>query len=345
MPRMSKMQRLVGYFSAACAALAICACSATAPRPAPQTAEIISVMDAYWSFAGESHSDAAARRDAFRRIVLAPYPELYGRALQVPGDGDLDDYLTNLAPLHHGMRALETLVLAEIPRAGRELDALTGPAGETVYVAPALFQSNGQVRWIDDRPVVVFGLDVQAWVESNYFAQKGAPDARALVWHELFHARHYRANSEIATAAELLFNESEAPPLYVNLWIEGLASCVSHAPSGADIDRTLMWPGLAEAVTPQISRIAAEMLTRLDETDVAYRQDYFWLGEQRGEFPLRSAYPIGLLAAHHALQSMSLREAVNLRGRALRAAVEGALRKLAREDSTTDWSNLCAAIG
>lgn len=328
---MRRVQIALGAFC-----LLTSACDTT-PSPA-----VTSAMPTFWRFYETDFETPEGRLAAFKQDVLATYPNLYGPFVSIPGDEDLSNYLDSLEPFAARMRALEPLIEAEIPRADAQLDRALGPSNETIYLAPSLFTSNGQVRWIGGHAIVLFGADVQAYVEDELMQETGVPDLRAYVLHELFHARHYAANPEVAHAAEALFADEASAPLYQNLWIEGLATCAAHslAPGGS-MARSLQSPDLAENVSPHIQRIAAEMLAKLDSIDPGERGAYFWLQSERADIPARSAYAIGMLVANDILAEHTLSNAMALSGPALRTAIANALTQLAAQPFDGTWSRVC----
>lgn len=320
------------------AALAPAMAQAT-PAPA-----IVNVMPDYWAFRAQAPASPEARAAALRRQVLEAHPQLYGPFVGVPGDGDLAEWLDNMAPHEPEMRRLEPLLIAEIGRAAGLLARAMGPPPDMrIYLGPSLFTSNGQVRWLDGRPAILFGIDVQAYVERELVANVPDKGLGSFVAHELFHAYHYAMNPEIAAAAGRLFSETEAPPLYLNLWIEGLATCAARRLAGGGVDRALMADGLAGRVAPLTRRLGAELGVRLESTDRQDRITYFWLNEGTADLPSRSAYPIGMLVADEVLKAHGLVATARLSGPALRAAIAGALERLAQGGFDGDWDRVCVA--
>jgi hypothetical protein len=326
------------------AALALLAVFAPAAAEAASTPPIVNVMPAYWAFRAQATASREAQVAALRQQVLQAYPRLYGPFVSVPGDGDLADWLGNMAPLEPEMRRLEPLILAEIARGAALLTRAMGPAPDMhIYVAPSLFTSNGQVRWLDRRPVVLFGVDVQAYAERELMAGVADKALGSFIAHELFHAHHYAMNPEIAAAAELLFSQTATPPLYLNLWIEGLATCAARRIAGGGVERALMMEGLHARVGPLVPRLAGELGTRLESTDRQDRITYFWLNEGTTAVPSRSAYAMGMLVADEVLKQRSLVEAARLSGPGLQAAIAEALGRLAQGSFDGNWDRVCVA--
>jgi hypothetical protein len=166
---------------------------------------------------------------------------------------------------------------------------------------------------------------------------------RAYVAHELFHAHHYDVNAEMRRQANTLFDEKNPSPLYVNLWIEGLATCVSMSLDGdGSIERALMSERLPRDLPPVLAAATRELAGKLDSRSLEDTRDFFWLGGERKDLPPRSAYAIGALVADDVLFRHGLDGALELSGDELRSEVARALATLSRHQGGIDWSKVCA---
>jgi hypothetical protein len=301
-------------------------------------------MPAFWAVVeGHTPDDADTRAAQFDRLVIGANPSLYGPVIPLNAGFDLPYYFEQLLPLLPAMRDLEGLTRAQI---GYSLDMLRGRVGELadmkIYIAPSLFTSNGQVRVVDDRPIVMFGLDVQAYAELELLPEASRYDLRAYVAHELIHAHHYGVNAEMRRAANTLFDAERPAPLYLNLWIEGLATCISMSMDGnGSIERALMSERLPAELPPLLPALAREYAAKLDSRGVDDTRDFFWLNGQRGDIPPRTAYGVGALVASDILKRIDVVAALALSGRNLRAEVGRSLDRLARSDTRLDWSDVC----
>jgi hypothetical protein len=307
-----------------------------APRGKP---EIYTVMPAFWSVMEAADSRAAR----FRLEVIEPNGGLYGPVVSPGADFSIDEYLSQLDPLLPVMREVDARMHTEIVAALRQMYARVGdPARMTIYIAPSLFTSNGQVRVVDDHPVVMFGVDVQAYAELELLPAASRYDMRAYIAHELFHAHHYGVNGEMRRAANTLFDTTHPAPLYLNLWIEGLATCASMSMDGdGSIERVLMSERLPRELPPLLPALAREMAAKLDSRRVEDTRDFFWMGGERKDIPPRSAYGVGALVADDILKRKSLAAALQLSGEKLRGEVGAAMSRLARRKPTVNWSAVC----
>ena len=320
--------------------------TAAVDKPAArEKLDVVHVMPAFWKIMdADPKLDAATRAQRFRHDVIEAFPALYGPVVDTHPDFDVAEYLAQLEPLLPAMRDLTHPTLEQInatvdlmePRFGRM-------QGVTIYVAPSLFTSNGQVRVVNDKPVVMFGVDVQAYAENELLPKTSRYDLRAYVAHELFHAHHYRVNAEMRRQANTLFDEKNPSPLHVNLWIEGLATCVSMSLDGdGTIERALMSERLPGELPTVMAAAARELAGKLDSRSLDDTRDFFWLGGERKDLPPRSAYAIGALVADDVLFRHGLEGALELSGDDLRREVAKALATLSQHQGGIDWAKVCA---
>jgi hypothetical protein len=302
-------------------------------------------MPAFWEVMEAEAPDAADTFAArFDRQVIRAFPGLYGPVVELDPQFDLPYYYRQLQPLLPGMRALEPLTRRQIEYSLAMLRHRVGAVGDmSIYIAPSLFTSNGQVRVVDDRPVVMFGVDVQAYAENEVLPAASRYDLRAYVAHELFHAHHYGVNASMRRAANTLFDPESPAPLHLNLWIEGLATCVSMGMDGnGSIERALMSERLPAEVPPLLPMLAKEYAAKLDSRSLEDTRDFFWLGGDRKDIPPRTAYAVGALAAHDILRRLGLDAALRLQGPALRREMGHAMTTLSRYGTRVDWQEVCA---
>jgi len=307
--------------------------------------QVTSVMPAFWSVMEANLPDAADTRAArFEQQVIKAYPALYGPVVGQNAGFSIPEYLGQLQPLLPAMRDLDPLTRRQIDYS---LDILRGRVGRvsemSIFIAPSLFTSNGQVRVVNDRPVVMFGVDVQAYAELEILPAASRYDLRAYVAHELFHAHHYGVNAEMRRAANTLFDPDAPAPLYLNLWIEGLATCASMSMDGnGSIERALMSERLPGELPPLLPALAKEYAAKLDSRSLDDTRDYFWLGGERKDIPPRTAYAVGALVADDILGRKGLDAALKLGGATLRREVGQAVSRLSQRGTRVDWSAVCA---
>ncbi len=323
------------------ACIALGACSDRGPET-----RIVSVMPAFWSVM-DPKSPADTRAARFQQSVIAAQPGLYGPVIPLGADFSYEQYVgEQLAPLLPTMREVDARMRPQIDAGLVQLRERVGDVGGlTIYIAPSLFSSNGQVRVVDDRPVVMFGVDVQAYAELELLPAASRYDMRAYIAHELLHAFHYGVNPEMRHAATTLFDEKSPAPLYLNLWIEGLATCVSMSMDGdGSVERALMSDRLPAELPPVLPALARELVVKLDSRSLVDTRDLFWLGGERSDIPPRSAYGIGALVAEDVLARRGLAAAMRLSGAELRREVGTALARLAQRPAAVDWSAACHSI-
>jgi hypothetical protein len=304
-------------------------------------------MPAFWRVMDATAIDEAARVRRFDQEVVAAHPGLYGPVIPLGTNFDVGYYLhRELSPLLATMREVESHLAAQIPESLDRLTKTFGKLGEmTVYTGPSLFTTNGQVRIVGGKPVVVFGVDVQAYAERELLPGESRYDMRAYVAHELFHAHHYAVNAEMRAVANTLFDEELGAPLYVNLWIEGLATCVSMGVDGdGSPARALMSERLARELPGVFITVARELASKLDSRSREDARDYFWLGGERKDIPPRSAYGVGAWVAGDILSREGKAVALRLSGTRLRAEVAASLARLAKSSAFPDWNSFCQKL-
>jgi hypothetical protein len=313
--------------------------------PPPGKLEVVDVMPAFWAIVdAQPAPEPAARAARFEREVVKAHPGLYGPVIPHDPEFSVPYYFDQLAPLLPGMREITPLMRQQIDAGLVAMRARFGRLSDlTVYIAPSLFTSNGQVRVVGDQPVVMFGVDVQAYAELELLPRATRNDMRAYILHELFHAHHYGVNPALRALANTLFDEQNPAPLHVNLWIEGLATCVSMSLDGdGTIERALMSERLPGELPPVLSALAREVAGKLDSRSLVDTRDLFWLGGERKDIPPRSAYAIGALIADDVILRRGLEASLKLSGDELRAEVARAVATLSNHSGSIDWSAVCA---
>jgi hypothetical protein len=302
-------------------------------------------MPDFWAVM-DAGNDADLRAKEFERRVLKAHGALYGPVIPVEREFDVAGYLAQLEPFLPAMRELEPLTRREVDASATALRGQFGDLSDmSIFIAPSLFTSNGQVRVVDDRPVVVFGLDVQAYAEAELLPAASRNDLRAFVAHELFHGHHYGVNAEIRREANTLFDAENPAPVFLNLWIEGLATCVSMSVDGdGSVERALMSERLPVELPPVLGAVARELGQKLEARSVQVTRDFFWLDGGRADVPPRGAYAVGALVADDVITRMGLTAALRLSGEALREEVRRALAGLERHSGGVDWPAVCDTL-
>jgi hypothetical protein len=316
------------------------ALTVTIPALASSQVELRSLMGPFFKIYDQA---APAERMRSLKALIAAHPDLYGPVIPVMNDERLQQFIVGqegtLAFQHEVTKALE----AQFPKTIAAMQQKLGPPQPAVvYIAPSLFTSNGQVRMLNGMPLLVFGPDVQAYVFENITPRKPPFDVRALIAHEFFHTQHYAKNADTAADANALFAPEGKPPLYVNLWIEGLATCASMIfdGDGAASD-ALMSEDLANRLPVLVPKVAAELNAKIMSANDQDYRDFFWMSGQRADIPKRSAYGVGAFVADKVIRRVGLEQAMMLHGDALRDAVTRALDELSSDPAPTSWDTIC----
>lgn len=298
-------------------------------NPRSETLTVIDVMPAFWAFQDEARSmnTSAEAVQRFRREIVEPHRRIYSHPQfkkSLTDDG-IAGYLEEVASDLPVMRSLseqigrQTLLASEKFR--RAFPRFRGDV--TVAYLPSFYRFDGQLANLDGERVLLFGLDGIA----RYHGADA--DLRVLFSHELFHIHHSRVTPS-------LFVDEENAPLYVNVWIEGLATYVSERlnPQASTLQILLDDRSLLERGMPMIGRIAAMVMTHLDSTSDEHRTRFLSFGEQDG-IPGRTGYLLGYAIAKRLGERYSLPELAALEGEKLRSSVCGEISQLAIDADAT----------
>jgi membrane dipeptidase len=291
--------------------------------------QVIDLMPRFWAvWDSTAGAPAAERTRAVRAQVIAPNAGFYRQVIGDPDDRRLEKYLTDIAPLAPAIRRSGAQLVQAI---GPVWDQLRGlfpdlTPGVRIFVAPSLYTSNGQVRYLDYSLNDMLGPDVQAYVEEE--VDSGRPlDPSWGIRHELVHYHHERVNPEIAAAARTFFQPGAHSALYYNLWSEGLATYVTKLLSPNVPLKEVLGPGLdpieGQRLLPVLAR---EFLAKMESTSETDLKDLFYLAsDRRADLPARSAYYVGFRVAQALAERYSLTELIRLSGTPLREAIREVL--------------------
>jgi hypothetical protein len=283
-------------------------------------------MPAFWSFWERAEGAAAAERIALlKEVALAPHLEFYTKVPEIPSDERLATFIETLAPAIPALRRIDGEYREQLPRGFASFLAAYPDMDPRlpIYVGPSLFTSSGQVRDLDGRTIVMFGLDVLAVVLPD--VQNHLPD----IHHEMFHAYHWQRNPVVAAAGRQSFEEERTTPMYYDLWAEGLALLSTRRLNpDAPLALILASEALPEGGPPVAARVAGEMRQLLDSTDLAKIGEYFFFRTKRTDFPPRIAYYVGLEMAEEVGRRLSMDAMLRLQGADIRREVEAGLRAI-----------------
>lgn len=177
-----------------------------------------------------------------------------------------------------------------------------------VYLVHSMGMQDGGTRSIAGRTVLFFGADVIARIHD---AETMGP----FLNHELFHVYHGR-----------FFEDCDA--VWCQLWSEGLAVYVASRLTPAASDRALLLTQpspLRPAVMPRLGEAMCRLGGKLDSTDAADYAEFFTGGPQKGAFPRRYGYLLGLLVVEKIGQGRSLSQLAKMPAAQVKPLVERAV--------------------
>lgn len=162
-----------------------------------------------------------------------------------------------------------------------------------VYAIPSVGRFNGKAGMVEGQLVLAFGIDQIAARHDN-------PDV--LYAHELFHVYHLR---------RMGLDPREAP-LVAALWLEGLASYVSHRLNPQASLAEVLMDGELARVSPEDCHWLAERFRQWSATpltDTRAQSAWFQVGGRiRPDLPSRCGYLLGYRVAEKLAQGRSLDE-------------------------------------
>lgn len=182
-----------------------------------------------------------------------------------------------------------------------------------IYVLHSLNELDGGFRTIDDKVVMIFGVDVMARFHNG-------SNESAFFHHELFHLYHQQAAPDCGDAG-----------IWNNLWAEGLAVYVSKVlnPEADDKEMLLDVPDNMAAQTRAMLPEALEQLEGvLDKNDWPTFAGLFSRRGESGALPKRRGYYLGYLVAQEAGKTRDIRQLARLDCGQVKQTVYSAVHKL-----------------
>jgi len=275
---------------------------ATAPSSAPATPVALDDrMPAFWR--AYDASLALPPQERAQRLVrefFSPAQALYARAgSKAPDAAAAGRWLARFDPIAPDVRAVSARVTTELPaNLDRFRAALPDfdPAVSPIAVLPSLFAFDAHLEPGGATLPLFFGPDGIV----RYHGTRA--DLDVLFSHEIFHCYQAQRNPALMLASN--------PPVYGNLWIEGVATWASgQLNPGASLLHVLLDDEALFRDGPRTApRVAAAMLARLDATDDATLAGFFGAGQTGLEWPSRAGYYVGYLAARRIGAELSMRE-------------------------------------
>ncbi|HTT84748.1 MAG TPA: DUF2268 domain-containing putative Zn-dependent protease [Rhizomicrobium sp.] len=294
--------------------------------PPASACPIIDATGAFWPLAARAATlTPAAQSAAFRREVVAKFPDLYTG--DVLGSGNVQaldrlavSWLSNSRKNGLKGRSVERDLVSDLPVVLTRFQK-TFPdfrCDFPIYLMASLGSMDGAGRMVAGHPALVLGIDVMAAVDT----EQNLP---VIISHELFHRYNYQA-------AGFSDDPGDRQAIWRTLWAEGLATYMSgqlnpRASLGEVLDST----DLANRAPPLIKRLAAALRDN-DAPDPPLYAEYFESGsaEARAEgIPQRSGYYVGYRVIQLFAKRYSLYQLAHLKGPSLHREINEALDELA----------------
>ncbi|HEX2138465.1 MAG TPA: hypothetical protein VHG33_02015 [Woeseiaceae bacterium] len=327
--------------SRAAGAVQLLLCCLLMPSIAPLAAQeyapdVRDHMGKFGEFAAalESSEDTTDRRDAYRRYIASSDPAVHETFVNPDALPDEHfDKLSNLIVEHdEAIRDYHQFIRTQLVTATSDAERIFG---KMVYSVPQhltlnLGQSNAQVRLIDGKVTILYGIDTNAVLESRLFPNTSR-DLRPTIAHELFHAYHWHVNPYMAEwAPRFLPPESDAP-LWINIWSEGLANCAArHVYPDSDIAHVMAIEGIWQEAQPRMAELSARLGDVLDARDAKTTETWLYVHAERTDgIPNKAGYTLGTVVAHQIIGKRGFDAAVRLGEEDLRLAIGESLSDMA----------------
>lgn len=292
---------------------------------APDDLKIKNLMPEFWSFQDQAPKLQKADRilRQFREQIIEPNRDIYSRPefKDAITDAGILEYLKAVSADLPAMRTLSNdleplaremakKLKAEFPRFDTRV---------TLVFLPTLHQVDGEYARIVDQPTLLFGLDAIARFRGS------TANWRVLLAHELFHAHHARTNAA-------LYRE-EPTPLYVRIWMEGLASYVSSRIVPEATSQQIIGDAVSSADRDPASMGPVATLIRgsLDSTNPLEQDKFLTYSAATSGIPVRAGYVVGFEIAKALSAKMSLNDLTGLRGGKLRTLMSKQLEQMSAD--------------
>ncbi|HTJ24602.1 MAG TPA: hypothetical protein VMA36_00420 [Candidatus Limnocylindria bacterium] len=300
---------LLRLFTAGLVWVLVAAGAFTRPAVADDRLSIVNLMPAFWE-AWDHGRSVDERVRLFEQLVAVPNHQAYGTGQFALDEVHIAWYLQDVVPYVPRMRELTAMLSTEIPTAERRF-LETFPdlrSGVQVYFMPSMLHFDGQTN----NGVLRFGIDGIARFDG------ANADLGVLVSHELFHIYHAQVSPDV-------FGETGsggAPPIWRQLWSEGLATYVSSRLNpDASKSQVLLSTALGTLPPADVQRLACAIAPALDAADGSRVAPFFDAGMHPPQLPSRGGYLVGFLVARDLDVAHDLRALAVLRGEGLRTAI------------------------
>jgi hypothetical protein len=307
----------------------------TAPSAAPAESDappkkthckIVNLMPEFWVFwerAGEA--DVEYQIPVFRDAVLMPNDELYTSVVasnENLSSERLTQFLTRvsgyLRPMHSWSKKLPKDLEDHCKTFDDKFPDMDWKWN--AYLMPSLFTFDAKTKAFQGQRALFLGVDT--------IASRDTDNLDVLYAHELFHIYHAQVGPE--AFAEYVGAKGPLEPLYLTLWTEGLSTYVSKvlAPKATLAD-VLFSTELATKCPPLTSKLAADVMIKLDSRTASDHLYYFSAKAKPVGMPARSGYYIGMRIAEVLSKKHKLKDLARLSGKTLKQEIREALVQLA----------------
>ena len=299
--------------------------------PAPGY-RVVNLMPEYWDFHDKTRGLAPEAQAAlFNRLIAERHPDVYSAAvLSLAADKPAGEEISRRYRMVNEMIGAQMDVMRNVSdRISADLKKYETTFRKTfpdlaytgdIYFLHSIGGFDGAVRTINDRPVLLFGLDMITYV----YGKDANP--QPFFHHELFHIYHGQ------------FAEENRPNDIVRaLWGEGLATYVAQAlnPGTGGVEIFGIPRSTPGRVLADVPGLARQLRAVLDSTDNAVYRRYFMGKDEGAEVPARSGYVMGYLVAKKLAKRHSLQELAHTPVRLLRPEIEQALAELEAGEKVT----------
>lgn len=293
------------------------ACWALSAQAAAPVKDLTMAFDEF--YARTAQLPMVERVAEFRRTVGAQFPQFYGdeRGTWTPAEQD-----ERIAKAITGYPALRDAYLEKARGFGAQLPGHVASFQQrfpdyrlpgNVWFVHGLGEMDGGVRDLGGRSYLIFAADGMA-------KYHGRGDEAAFFHHELFHTYH---EPHLAACGDNV--------VWRGLWVEGLATYVSHAmhPQASDKELLLDFPdGVVTRTRANLPAAWDQLEQVLDSTDAGIHASLFEMGGKHPALPARRGYYLGYLVAREAARTHDVAELAALDCRAARTMVGTMVRKL-----------------
>jgi hypothetical protein len=287
--------------------------------------KIKNMMPDFWAFEDQvpqlQQADRILRR--FREQLIEPNRDIYSKPelRDAITDAGILEYLKEVnadLPLMRTLSSdLEPLAVEVAQKLKKEFPRFDPRL--TVVFMPTLHRIDGQYTRLLDQPTLVFGIDA--------IARSRGPsvDLRVVVAHELFHAYHARMNAA-------LYREVPTP-LYVRMWLEGLAAYVSERIVPQASSQQIIGDGMTpiDRSPASMGPVANSIRNNLDSTNPLEQDKYLTYSAATSGAPGRVGYLVGYEIAKALAAKLQLNELTELRGTKLRNLMNKQLEQMSAD--------------